>query len=348
MTTLVLRKAGRTAAVAGALLALVGMSQGSAQEPTNGQYCSSTANSLLRACGFEVQDDYWKAVAKCVNVSESAERAACFAEAKTARDEANQLCRDQHAGRIAACGLLGESRYDPEFDAEAFDGNFAKLTLPNPYFPLTIGHRWEYRGGTEVNTLEVLNQTKLVDNVTCIVVRDLVSVKGRLAEATDDWYAQAKDGNVWYCGEEVKDYETFRGDRPRAPELVSIDGSFKAGRNGDKPGVIFRATPARGDVYLEEFSLGNAEDVTEILSVSYRFGKDAELDRFVPRRLAAVFCNGDCVVTKNYSLLEPGVFGRKYYAPGIGVFLEVNPHTGEVVQLTNCNFDSRCATLPKP
>jgi hypothetical protein len=143
MTTLELRKAGRTAAVVGALVAVLGMSQGSAQEATNGQYCSSTANALLRACGFEVQDDYWKAVAKCTNVSEGAERTDCFAEAKTARNEANQLCRDQHAGRVAACGVLGEGRYDPEFDAEAFDPNFARLAHPNPYFPLTIGYRWE-------------------------------------------------------------------------------------------------------------------------------------------------------------------------------------------------------------
>jgi hypothetical protein len=348
MTTLALGKAARTAAAVGAVLALFGMSRGSAQETSSGAHCSSTANSLLRACGFEAQDDYWKAVARCTNVSESTERADCFAEAKTARNEKSQQCRDQHAGRLDACRLLGESRYDPEFDAEAFDGNFANLTHRNPYFPLTIGYRWEYQGGTEAATIEVLNQTKLIDNVTCIVIRDLVRKNGRLAEAADDWFAQAKDGNVWYCGEEVKNYETFRGDRPRAPELVSIDGSFKAGRNRDKPGIIFRANPHRGDVYLEEFSLGNAEDVTEILSTSYRFGADSELDRFVPRRLAAVFCAGDCVVTKNYSLLEPGVFARKYYAPGIGVILEVKPDTQEVLQLTNCNFDPRCANLPRP
>src|SRR6266850_4696432 len=290
----------RAAVAVGVVLSMVGISRASAQETSSGGFCSSTANSLARACGFEVQDDYWKTVARCTNVSERAERADCFTEAKTARSEANQLCRDQHAGRLDACRLLGESRYDPEFDAGAFDSNVANPTHSNRFFPLTIGYRWEYRGGTEVDTIEVLNQTKLIDEVTCIVVRDLVTRSGRLAEATDDWFAQAKDGNVWYCGEEVKDYETFSGDRPRAPELVSIDGSFKAGRNGDKPGIIFLANPRRGDVYLEEFSLGNAEDVTEILSTSYRFGEEPELDRFVPRRLAAVLCAGDCVVTKNF------------------------------------------------
>ena len=37
---------------------------------------------------------------------------------------------------------------------------------------------------------------------------------------------------------------------------------------------------------------------------------------------------------------------RKYYAPGIGVFLETAPQTGEVVRLVKCNVDPRCALLP--
>ncbi|PYT17524.1 MAG: hypothetical protein DMF51_02205 [Acidobacteria bacterium] len=102
-----------------------------------------------------------------------------------------------------------------------------------------------------------------------------------------------------------------------------------------------------GDVYLEEFSLGNAEDVTEILSTTYSYGHDPVLDEGVPRVLAQRFCAGNCVVTKNYSLLEPGLFARKYYARGVGTILEVE-NTGEVVQLVSCNFDSRCANLPTP
>jgi hypothetical protein len=54
------------------------------------------------------------------------------------------------------------------------------------------------------------------------------------------------------------------------------------------------------------------------------------------------------VVTKNFSLLEPGIFARKYYARGIGFFLEVKPDTGEVLQLVNCSFDDRCKDLPQP
>jgi hypothetical protein len=54
------------------------------------------------------------------------------------------------------------------------------------------------------------------------------------------------------------------------------------------------------------------------------------------------------VVTKNYSLLEPGIFARKYYAPGIGVFLEVASGGNRAVRLVHCNFDARCSLLPAP
>ena len=309
------------------------------------KFCSQTANLVFRACGHEAEDDFLIASAKCVNVSDDAERAECFADAKATRSEDRQLCKEQLSGRLDNCKSIGEERYDPDFDPADFDKDFSNLPNPNPYFPLRIGNRWEYHGAGEVNTVEILNRTKLIDGVRCVVVRDLVSKGGFLVEATDDWYAQAKNGNVWYCGEEVKDFETFQGDRPRLPELVSIDGSFKAGRAGDKPGIIFLAEPQKGKVYIEEFSLGNAEDVTEVLTTTYSYGKFPQLDRFVPRKLAKLLCDGDCVVTKNFSLLEPGIFARKYFAPGIGFFLEVDPNTGESIQLVKCNFDSRCGRL---
>ena len=312
-----------------------------------GRFCSATATALFGACRNQVQADYGVAVGICINVSDDAERAECFADAKASRQEEAQLCPEQRDTRRDFCASHGEGRYDPDLDPALFDDP-KNPTKPNPYFPLTVGSKWIYQGGTELNTIEVLNATKLIEGVTCIVVNDVVFKAGKLAEDTRDWFAQAKDGNVWYCGEEVKDFETFAGDNPAIPELVSNGGSFKAGREGDKPGIIFLASPTKGAVYLEEFSLANAEDGTEILSTTYAFGNDPELDRFVPQQVAELLCSGDCVVTKNFSLLEPGIVARKYYAPGIGAFLEVNPDTGEVVQLVDCNFDPRCAALPTP
>ena len=312
-----------------------------------GRYCSQTASALAQACGYERQDAYWLAVAKCINLEDDNERAACYLDAAVERRDKATVCRAQFVGRQAACERLGQDRFDPDLDANDFERDYANPGAINRYFPLRIGARWTFAGPTEVATLEILNRTKLVDGVTCVVVRDSVFRNGDLSEDTEDWYAQAKNGDVWYCGEEVKDYDTFDGDRPRKPELVKIDGSFKAGRNGDKAGVIFKAAPKAGDAYREEFSLGNAEDVSEVLSTTYTFGKSADLDRFVPAALAKLFCDGDCVVTKNYNLLEPGVSARKYYAPGVGFFLETKQDAISV-QLVSCTLDSRCASLPKP
>jgi hypothetical protein len=48
-----------------------------------------------------------------------------------------------------------------------------------------------------------------------------------------------------------------------------IDGSFKADRDGSEPGIIFQARPCVGQTYIEEFSLRNAEDATDILSTTF-------------------------------------------------------------------------------
>lgn len=310
-------------------------------------FCSQTATLLFLSCGKEAEDDFFKVQAICLNVSDNTERRQCFADITTAQNEDQQLCRVQLTARRNACKSLGEGRYDPNFVPALFD-NPRNLPRLNRYHPLKIGNKWDYAGGGETISIEVRNETKLIDGVTCVVVRDRVTKDGELAEDTDDWFAQAKNGDIYYCGEEVKDFESFDGDIPRLPELTSIDGSFKVGRGGAKVGISFLGSPILGKVYRQEFAPTEAEDLAEVVSTTYAFGGNPELDRFVPPQLAARLCSRDCVVTKEYSPLEPGVFARKYYARGIGFFLEVKPNTGEAVQLVNCNFDARCNGLPTP
>ena len=312
-----------------------------------GKFCSATAQAVFRACSKETLSDYWIGIGICINESDNRDRSECYVDLKESNQEANEECAAQLQARAALCAKVGEGRYDPEFEQTDFDSDFRNLTNPNAYFPLTIGSRWEYRSADETNVVRVLDRTKLIDDVRCIVVRDEVFVDGVITEGTNDWFAQAKDGTVWYCGEETAEFETFKGDRPMLPELVDIDGSFKADRDGDKPGIIFLANPTPGQFYIEESSLGNAEDATQILSINYSFGKNATLDKLVPAQLAQLLCKNNCVVTKNISPLEPGVVERKYYAPGIGVFLETAPQTGEVSRLVKCNVDPRCAQLPQ-
>jgi hypothetical protein len=247
------------------------------------------------------------------------------------------------------CDAIGEAPFDPSFEPGDFDTDLSALTTPNPYFPMAVGYTWAY-GGDEIIEIEVLDETKLIDDVTCFVVQDVVFVDGLLVEDTDDWFALAKaDGAVWYCGEEVKDYEFFEGDSPSLPELVSIDGSFKVERDGDRSGVFFPGNQLQvGDVFRQEFSLGNAEDIGEVVSVTYSPGNDPELDGLVPVELADYLCNDDCIVIAEGSPLEPEVFELKYFARDIGFFLATNPVDDEAVYLTGCNFNSRCDFLPVP
>ena len=62
-------------------------------------------------------------------------------------------------------------------------------------------------GETERVEVEVLDETRVIEGITATVVRDTVYVDGELAEDTYDWFAQDKDGNVWYLGEDTHEYE---------------------------------------------------------------------------------------------------------------------------------------------
>ena len=96
-------------------------------------------------------------------------------------------------------------------------------TITNPYFPLPPGRQWVYREGRQRVEVTVTDRTKRIANgVEARVVRDEVTLKGVPVEITDDYYAQDRQGNVWYLGEATTEYEHGKP--------VSTEGSFEAGR----------------------------------------------------------------------------------------------------------------------
>ena len=308
--------------------------------------CSKTSQLMRAACYAETRDDFLVEKAKCYNESESEEKRECLSEVREELSEVREECHEQFDAREDVCDRLGQAPYDPSFEAEDFEISLEALSVPNPYYPIQVGHIWTY-GGDEEIMVEVLDETKFIDDINCFVVRDVVFDDGLLVEDTDDWFAvNRNDGGIWYCGEEVKDYEYFDGDSPSLPELVAIDGSFKVERDGDRAGIFFPGYPQVGDFFRQEFSLGNAEDVGEVVSTTYHYGEDEELDELVPQALAEAFCNHDCVVVAEGTPIEPGVFERKYYARDIGFFIGTNPVDEEVVYLTGCNFNSACDAIP--
>ena len=125
------------------------------------------------------------------------------------------------------------------------DPNDFVTLINNPYFTLTPGTTFVYKtsDGSETVRFEVTNQTKVVDGVTCVVVRDTSVLDGHLHEDTHDYFAQDVNGNVWYFGEDVKNYVNGHVD--------NTHGSWHAGIDGD-PGIVMQAAPFVGQVYNQE------------------------------------------------------------------------------------------------
>ena len=304
-------------------------SQALAKKKKGGQFCTQTATAAYKACLNEIQDDYNIAYGNCINVSDSEEREDCFNDAKNGEDgykAAKGECKDQYEARRDVCEGLGEDRYDPELDPAEFEVLPLTSDNANPYFPLLPGNTWIYhttKDGEVIETIkvEVLAQTKEIQYpaesdppFNCIVVRDRVwagdqSVGGTnaddpffliddLIEYTTDWYAQDNCGNVWYFGEIARNYEDG--------ELVNLDGSWKTGVGGAKPGIVmWNYSPEPGceepqEIYRQEFFLGDAEDIAEFVSLG-----------------------GGELNTKDYTPIEPDVFEIKSYEAGVGLIREV-------------------------
>ena len=186
-------------------------------------------------------------------------------------------------------------------DSLAFRGG----PVDNPLFPLPPGTTFVFRvqenDETSVDSVTVTRQTKRIAGVTAVVVHDRVSRRGAIVEDTYDWYAQDTLGNVWYLGEDTKEY--------RAGKVVSTQGSWQAGVAGAAAGIIMKTAPRVGDTYRQEYRKGVAEDMGRVVSVG-----DSVL---VP---AGRFTR--CVTTEDWSPLEPKIRERKTYCPGVGVVLE--------------------------
>jgi hypothetical protein len=222
--------------------------------------------------------------------------------------EAPQLGRSAPDPRNPAAFVEGEP-YQPRIDP----GDFLAV-VDNPYFPLSPGTTLVYRGVSdgerEVVRITVTDETKEILGITATVVRDRVFVDGKLAEDTFDWYAQDRQGNVWYLGEDTKEYEDGK--------VVTTAGSWRAGVDGAQPGVIMPGEREIGLTYRQEFYEGEAEDVAKAVAL------DGAVD--VP---AGAF--DDVLVTEDWTPLEPKLLERKYYAQGVGVVLERRVKGGEEV-----------------
>jgi hypothetical protein len=202
-----------------------------------------------------------------------------------------------------------------------FDPSNFVSTVDNPYLPLPVGRVSTFEGqtedGVETIVIEVLAEKKSILGVEATVVRDRVYLDGELVEDTFDWFAQDQQGNVWYLGEDVKNYE--------GGMLADTEGSWQAGVDGATAGIAMLADPEPGDAYRQELAPGVAEDMARVRrldeSVTVPYGTFSGV-----------------LQTLEWTPLSPGGREYKYYASGVGLVLETSTRGGkervELVSLT--------------
>ena len=169
----------------------------------------------------------------------------------------------------------------------------------NPYFVLEPGYQLVFNDGDATLTITVLEDTKIVDGVETRVVEEKETEGGRLTEISRNYFAISKRNNaVFYFGEDVDAYSSS-GE-------VSHGGSWHAGVDGARAGVMIPGIALLGARYYQEVAPGVAMDRAEIVSVTEsletpagKFDKVLKIEETTP--------------------LEPGVKEYKFYAPGVGL-----------------------------
>jgi len=95
-----------------------------------------------------------------------------------------------------------------------------------------------------------------------------------------------------------------------------------AGVDGVKPGIIMEANPKVGGFYRQEFALGTAKDMAQIIALNQTVTVTAGT-------------SNNCVETKDFSPLEPDVVEHKYHCPVVGNFQAVDATTGNHLDPTS-------------
>jgi hypothetical protein len=191
-------------------------------------------------------------------------------------------------------------KYAPKIDP----ANFV-AAVDNPYFPLKRGTAFHFKGvrgkTPQTDDAVVTSRTVVILGVKCTVVRDTVSEHGKPIERTFDFYAQDKQGNVWYMGEDS--FELKNG------KFAKASDSWRGGVDGAKPGIIMLAHPRSGVSYRQEYyPQGEALDQARVLG--YRASVKVPYGSFK-----------HVLVTSDFSPLEPQT-EHKFYAAGIGEISE--------------------------
>jgi len=210
---------------------------------------------------------------------------------------------------LVACGDGGGGGV-PEPALEPAD---LQARVDNRFFPLTPNGTFVYEG-EEVDpetgeTIKVrvestvLSETDVVAGVEVTVVEAKDFEDGELVESTLDYYAQHKDGTVYYFGERVDEYD--------GGEVVGHGGQWLAGEGDNQPGIFMPAEPQVGDEFEQERAPGVAEDRSKVVAVDETVATPA-----------GTFSG--CIKTEDFDPLGD-VTELKFYCPDVGLVREEPP-----------------------
>jgi len=201
-------------------------------------------------------------------------------------------------------------------------------TIDNPLFPLSNLETKVFEGEeTDPDTGQVVTVSLIstvlprsahVAGIDVLVLEESAYEDGELIERALDFFAQHRDGTVYYFGEKVDNYEDGK--------VVDHDGSWLAGKDGAEPGIIMPAHPLVGQKFNQENAPGVAEDQAEVVAVNESVST-----------LAEDFTG--CIRTKDTSPLDQGVVDIKWYCPEIGLVRDEELGGSSFIELVSYETD---------
>ena len=193
-----------------------------------------------------------------------------------------------------------------KFDPKNFGEPIGDL---NKWFPLVPGTQTLRDGSITRGSrklkhelrVTVTDVTKEVNGVQTVLVLDQDIDARQVGEASIDYLAQDKFGNIWYLGSYTEIYE--------GGQFVNSNDAWLAGKRGAKPGIWMLTDPKKGMKYVQMQS--SRETIR------------AEVDDVSDRKCVPFKC------FNSLRILEDGS-EFKYFAPGVGhIATEPNYSGGE-------------------
>lgn len=236
--------------------------------------------------------------------------AAAMAEVRAAALELEESALENSKEVYGATAPL---KYEPDpeavaefkdFDPENFDDS---TTINNAWMPMQSGTHWVYEGTArddEGNTLTrrieftVTDLTKEIGGVRTVVAWIVDYEDGEVVEKEIAFYAQDKDGNVWYLGEYPEEYED--GEFVTAvPWIHGIEDALA--------GIKMMADPQpEMPNYFQGW--GPAVDWSDY----------GQVDQVGQETCVPLDCYKDVLVIAESSLGEVNAYQLKYYARNVG------------------------------